>query len=109
MRTGPVRNSSPSPAPTSLLGFAATPFTFTRPAFTASAASARVFTSRAAHSHLSTRMRSSAGIGLKQALGVLARLLVRPEHPLADRLGVLELPDLPDFRIGLEPAGPAAH
>src|SRR4051812_16193948 len=59
MRTGPVRSSSVSPGLTSLLGFAATPLTWTRPDLTASAASARVFDSRAAHSHLSIRIGSS--------------------------------------------------
>ena len=58
-RTGPVRSSSRSPGLTSLLGFAATPLTFTRPSLTASAASARVLDSRAAHSHLSIRIGSS--------------------------------------------------
>src|SRR3954471_16605548 len=108
MRTGPVRSSSRSPEPTSLLGLAATPFTFTRPAFTASAASARVFTRRAAHSHLSTRMRVSACI----ALSGLRGLLVGPDllelallQPLAQHLLVeladARLRDLLDEREGL--------
>src|SRR4051794_29987914 len=98
MRTGPVRSSILSPAPTSLLGLAATPFTFTRPALTASAASARVFTSREAHSHLSTRMRSSEGFG------GTPRLLRGAVHRLAHDLAVLELPDLAERRLELDPA-----
>src|SRR4051812_48299906 len=104
MRTGPVRSSSLSPARTSLLGFAATPFTLTRPAFTASAASARVFTRRAAHSHLSTRMRSSAAIALQEQIRRAACLVIGPVHGLAHGLAVLELPDLAQIRNRLEPA-----
>ena len=51
----PSVTSSRSPGRTSLLGLAARPLTWTRPPLTASAAIARVLTTRAAHSHLSTR------------------------------------------------------
>src|SRR4051794_31410521 len=55
MRITPWLNSISSPGRTSLLGLAGAPLTFTRPPRMASTASARVFTSRAAHSHLSMR------------------------------------------------------
>src|SRR3954452_21640536 len=108
MRTGPVRSSILSPAPTSLLGLAATPFTFTRPLLTASAASARVFSRRAAHSHLSTRTRSAC-IGGGELVGSAACLVERAEHRLADRLAVLELPDLADLRFRLQAAAASAR
>src|SRR3954466_11996084 len=54
-RMTPWLNSISSPGLTSLLGFAGAPLTFTRPPRIASTASARVFTMRAAHSHLSMR------------------------------------------------------
>ena len=52
---GPDVISTRSPARTSRLGLTAWPLTWTRPPLTASAASGRVLTRRAAHSHLSTR------------------------------------------------------
>src|SRR3954447_8753692 len=55
MRITPWLNSISSPGRTSLLGLAGAPLTFTRPPRMASTASARVFTSRAAHNHLSMR------------------------------------------------------
>ena len=51
--------STTSPGLTSLLGFIARPLTCTRPPLTASAASARVLTSRAAHSQRSIRTGST--------------------------------------------------
>src|SRR3954451_21312165 len=59
MRQSRAVSSSSSPGRMSLLGLIARPLTWTRPPLTASAASARVFSSRAAHSHLSTRTGSS--------------------------------------------------
>ncbi len=54
-RITPALNSIRSPGRTSLLGLAGWPLSFTRPPRIASTASARVFTRRAAHSHLSIR------------------------------------------------------
>src|SRR3954463_2329162 len=104
MRAWPIVTASRSPGRTSRLGLTAWPLTFTRPAFTASAASARVFTRRAAHSHLSTRMRSSGCIALQEPIRRAARLVIGPVHGLAHGLAVLELPDLAQIRNRLEPA-----
>src|SRR3954467_7643076 len=59
MRQSRAVSSSSSPARISLLGLIARPLTWTRPPLTASAASERVLSRRAAHSHLSTRTGSS--------------------------------------------------
>src|SRR5690606_4266875 len=58
---GGRRMRSRSPGARLRAGFARTPFTATRPAFTASLASARVLKKRAHHSHLSRRWSSMPG------------------------------------------------
>src|SRR3954453_14657194 len=68
--------STRSPGFSSRLGLTATPFTCTRPPLTASAASARVLRSRAAQSHLSTRMRASWPMEIETPHGP-ARALVQ--------------------------------
>jgi pyruvate dehydrogenase E1 component len=90
-RSRPLANSIRSPGWISRLGFARSPLTCTRPPLSASTASARVLTRRAAQSHLSMRTRSSIERNGRTRVPVTLRAVATPtaSQPELD-LGVLD-------------------
>src|SRR3569623_2609385 len=89
----PRWRSSRSPGVTSRAGLTRSPFNFTRPLSLAWVAKLRVLKKRAAHSHLSSRIRSSGdfSVGIDHARKYIG-LRQRPHEPVERPPGLAAAP-----------------